>query len=185
MKKDNFGLKEESKNLSSRLEIALQERDEISSERDSLKSQLDLALNENKILKNKNDYENVLKKNKDLTSKLDFLLKENESLKKKISSISKELDLVSKKNISLKNDLDSHVCHTSVASYSSSPIACTSSSMIENDFFAKEEYGLFGLHFEPLYFEPYTFGIYVSKEASSSYACIQTTAYTCSSCSHT
>ena len=62
LKKDSFGLKEENENLSFRLEIALQERDEISSERDSLKSQLDLTLNENKILKSKNDCENVLKK---------------------------------------------------------------------------------------------------------------------------
>ena len=69
----------------------MQERDEISSESDSLKSQLDLALNENKILKTKNDCENVLKKNEALTSKLDFVLKENDSLKNKIISISKEL----------------------------------------------------------------------------------------------
>ena len=40
---------------------------------------------------------------------------------------------MSNENVSLKNDLDSHVCHASVASHSSSPIACTSSSMIEND----------------------------------------------------
>ena len=45
----------------------------------------------------------------------------------------KELDLASKKNISLKNDFDSHVCHASVASHSTSPIACTSSSKIDND----------------------------------------------------
>ena len=32
----------------------------------------------------------------------------------------------------MKNDLDTHVCHASVASSSSSPIACTSS-IIEND----------------------------------------------------
>ena len=32
-----------------------------------------------------------------------------------------------------KNDLDSHVCHVSVASHSSSPIACTSSSRIDNN----------------------------------------------------
>ena len=43
--------------------MTLQERDENSNERDSLKSQLDLALNENKILKSKNDCENVSKKN--------------------------------------------------------------------------------------------------------------------------
>ena len=51
----------------------------------------------------------------------------------KIALISKDLDLVSKKNISLKNDMDSHVCHASIASPSILPIACTSSSMIEND----------------------------------------------------
>ena len=50
----------------------------------------------------------------------------------KIALISKDLDLDSKKNISLKNDIDSHVCHASVASSSSISIACTSS-IIEND----------------------------------------------------
>ena len=84
----------------------MQERDEISSERDSLKSQLELVPNENKSLKHKNNCEIVLKKNEVLSSKLDFVVKENESLKNKIISISKNLDLVSKKNISLKNDLD-------------------------------------------------------------------------------
>ena len=84
-------------------------------------------------MKNKNDCEIVLKKNEFLTSKLDFVVKENESLKLKIISISKELDLVSKKNIVLKNDIDSHVCHASVVSHSSSPIACSTSSKIEND----------------------------------------------------
>ena len=58
MKKKSFGLNKENENLSSKLDVALQERDEISSERDSLKSQLELALNENKILKSKNDCEN-------------------------------------------------------------------------------------------------------------------------------
>ena len=111
----------------------MQERDEISNERDSLKSKLDLALNENKILKSKNDCENILKKNEDLTLKLDFIVKENESLKNKIISISKDLDLISNKNKFLKNDLDSHVCHANIASPSSISIACTSSSMIEND----------------------------------------------------
>ena len=53
--------------------------------------------------------------------------------KKKISSISKELDLVSKKNTYLKNDLDTHVCHASIALSSNVSIACTSSSIIEND----------------------------------------------------
>jgi len=69
--------------------MILQERVEISSERDSLKSQLDLALKENKILKNKNDCDDVLKKNEVLSSKLDFVLKENNSLKNKIALISK------------------------------------------------------------------------------------------------
>ena len=111
--------------------MALQERDEISNERDSLKSKLDLTLRENELLKNKNDYDDVLKKNKILSSKLDIALKKNNSLKNKIASISKELDLVSKKNIFLKNDLDTHVCH---ASSSSIPIACsTSCTIIEND----------------------------------------------------
>ena len=56
--------------------MTLQERVEISSERDSLKSQLNLALNENKILKNKNDCDDVLKKNEVLFSKLKIILKE-------------------------------------------------------------------------------------------------------------
>ena len=83
-------------------------------------------------MRNKNDCENVLKKNETLTSKLDFVLKENEYLKNKIISISKDLDLMSNENISLKNDLDSHVCHAYVPSSSSTSIACTSSE-IEND----------------------------------------------------
>ena len=105
---------------------------EISNERDSLKSKLELALKENEFLKNRNNCNEVLKKNKVISSKLDFVLKENESLKNKIASISKELEMVSKKNISLQNDLSAHVCHASVAS-SSLPIACTSSSRIDND----------------------------------------------------
>ena len=134
LKKKTFKLTKENKDLSSKFDIILQEKDEISNERDSLKSKLDLALNENKILKSKNDCENVLKKNEDLTLKLDFVVKENESLKMKIALISKDLNLVSKKNISLKNDMDSHVCHASIASPSSISIACTSSSsLIEND----------------------------------------------------
>ena len=51
LKKKSFKLKEENKDLFSKLNMTLQERDEISNERDSLKSQLDLAFNENKILK--------------------------------------------------------------------------------------------------------------------------------------
>ena len=109
----------------------MQEKVEIFNERDSLKFQLDLALNENKILKNKNNCDEILKKNEALSSKLDFALRENESLKNKIVLISKKLDLVSKENIFLKNNLDTHVCHASSSSVS---IACsTSSSIIEND----------------------------------------------------
>ena len=68
-----------------------------------------------------------------LSSKLDFVLKENESLENKIISISKDLDLMSNENISLKYDIDSHVCYASIASPSSVPIACsTSSSIIKN-----------------------------------------------------
>ena len=113
--------------------MALQEKVKISNECDSLKSQLELALKENESLINRNDCDIVLKKNEVLSSKLDFVLKENESLKNKISSISKELDLFSKKNTTLQNDIDSHVCHASVASSSSIPIACTTSSIIKND----------------------------------------------------
>ena len=55
-------------------------------------------------------------------------------LKNEIDLITKELDLVLKKNESLKIDIDSHVCHASVASSSSTPIACsTLSSSIEKD----------------------------------------------------
>ena len=75
----------------------MQERDEISNERNSLKSKLDLALKENEILKTKNDCENVLKKNETLSSKLDFVLKENVALKNKIISISKDLEVCLKK----------------------------------------------------------------------------------------
>ena len=57
LKKKSFALKEENENLSSKLDLILRERDEISNGRDSLKSQLELALKENKILKNKNDYD--------------------------------------------------------------------------------------------------------------------------------
>ena len=65
-------------------------------------------------MKNKNNCDEVLKKNEVLFSKLIFVLKENVSLKNKIISISKELDLISNENKSLKNDLDSHVCHARV-----------------------------------------------------------------------
>ena len=53
LKKKNFKLNKENKDLFSKLDLVLQERDEFSNERDSLKSQLELALNENKILKKK------------------------------------------------------------------------------------------------------------------------------------
>ena len=84
LKKKSFRLNKENKDLCSKLDLALQEKVEISNERNSLKSQLELTLSENKILKNKNECENVWKKNESLTSKLDFVVKENESLKIKI-----------------------------------------------------------------------------------------------------
>ena len=43
--------------------MILQEKVDILSERDSLKTQLDFSSKENKILKNKNDYDDVLKNN--------------------------------------------------------------------------------------------------------------------------
>ena len=49
LKKKTFKIKEENKNLFSKLNTTLQERDEISIERDSLKSQHDLALKEKKF----------------------------------------------------------------------------------------------------------------------------------------
>ena len=67
--------------LCSKLDLILQEKVEISNERDLLKFKLELALKENDILKNRNDCNNVLKKNEFLTSKLDFVLKENDFLK--------------------------------------------------------------------------------------------------------
>jgi len=119
LKKTSFGLNQENKDLCSKLDLALQEKIEIPNERDSLKSQLELVLKENEILKNRNDCDIVLKKNEILSSKLDFVIKENESLKMKIALISKDLDLFSKKNTTLQNNIDSHVCHASVASSSS------------------------------------------------------------------
>ena len=105
----------------------------ISSKRDFLKSQRDLALKENKILKNKNYCDDVLKKNEVLSSKLDFVLKENDSVKNKIILISKELECISLEKVSLKNDLDSHVCHATITSSSCVSIACFIISSIEND----------------------------------------------------
>ena len=55
-------------------------------------------------------------------------------MKNKIDLISQELKDCLKKNVSLKNDLDTHVCHASVASPSSSHITCSTLSLsIEND----------------------------------------------------
>ena len=83
-------------------------------------------------MKSKNDCDDVLKNNEVLSSKLDFILKDNHSLKNEFDFITKELDLVLKKNESLKIDIDSHVCHARVVP-SRSPIACTSSSRINDD----------------------------------------------------
>ena len=91
--------------MHSRFDIVLQEKEEISNERDSLKSQLELALNENKFLKSKNDCDDVLKKNEVLSSKVDSVLRDNNILKNEIDFITKELDICIKKNISLKNDV--------------------------------------------------------------------------------
>ena len=110
----------------------MQEKVEVYNERDSLRSQLDLALKENKILKNRNDCNDVLKNNEVLSSKLDFILRDNDSLKNEINFISKELEICLNKNKSLKNDIDSHVCHARVVS-PRSPLACSTSSTIQND----------------------------------------------------
>ena len=75
LKKKSFELNKENKDLCSTLDLVLQEKVEISNERDSLKSKLDLALKENEILKNRNDCNDVLKKNEILSSKLDFIVK--------------------------------------------------------------------------------------------------------------
>ena len=96
--------------------MILQEKVEISNERDSLKSQLDLALKENNFLKSKNDCETLLKKNENLSSKVDFVLKENVALKNKIISISNDLNVCLEKNIVLQNNMDAHVCHARVVS---------------------------------------------------------------------
>ena len=117
---------------SSKLDLVLQEKVEVYNERDSLRSQLDLALKENEFLKSKNDCETLLKKNENLSSKVEFVLRGNHSLKNEIDFITKELDICVKKNISLKNDMSSHVCHARVVS-PRSPIACTSSSRINDD----------------------------------------------------
>ena len=75
LKSKSFELKKENKILFSKHNLVLQERVEISNERDSFKVQLDLAINENKILRNENEFDLVLKKNKILSSKLDFVIK--------------------------------------------------------------------------------------------------------------
>ena len=75
MKKKTFKIKEENKNLFSKLDLTLQEMVEVSNEKDSLKTQLDLTLKENKILKNKNNCDDVLKNNEVLSSKLDFVIR--------------------------------------------------------------------------------------------------------------
>jgi len=72
LKKKSLKLKEENEDLFSKLNMISQERVEISSERDSLKTQLDLVLKENEILKNRNDFDIVLKKNEFLFLKLDL-----------------------------------------------------------------------------------------------------------------
>ena len=66
----------------SNFDLALQEKIEISSERDSLKSQLDLSLKENDFLKSKNDCDDVLKKNEILSSKLDIVFKREQFFEK-------------------------------------------------------------------------------------------------------
>ena len=104
------------KKLSSKLDKVLQEKVEVYNERDSLRSQLELALKENKFLKSKNDSETLLKKNENLSSKVDFTLKENVALKNKIISISNNLDVCLKKNDVLKNKIDAHVCHARLVS---------------------------------------------------------------------
>ena len=70
-------------------------------------------------MKNKDDCNDVLKKNNVLTSKIDFVVKENESLKNEIVFITKELDICVKKNVSLQNNIDAHVCHARVVSHTS------------------------------------------------------------------
>ena len=94
-----------------------------------MRSQLDLALKENKFLKSKNDCETLLKKNENLSSKVDFVLKENVALKNKIIFISNDLNVCLKKNEVLQNRIDVHVCHASPRI----PIACHTSSLINND----------------------------------------------------
>jgi len=133
LKKKSLEIEKENKCLHARLDCVLQEKEEISNDRDSLKSQLELALKENNVLKSKNDCHAILKKNEKLSSKIDFVLKENVDLKNKIISISNELNACLEKNIVLHNKINAHVCHASVASSSRLPNACISSSKINDD----------------------------------------------------
>ena len=75
LKKKSLVIEKENKSLHSRLNNILQEKVEVYNERDSLRSQLDLALKENEFLKSKNDCHAILKKNENLSSKVDFVLK--------------------------------------------------------------------------------------------------------------
>ena len=72
----------------------------------SLKSQLELALNENKILKSKNDCNDVLKKNEILSSKLDIVLQEKDAISNERDSLKSQLELAIKENEILKNQND-------------------------------------------------------------------------------
>ena len=63
LKKKSLRIEQENKSLHARLNNVLQEKVEVSNERDALRSQLELALKENKFLKSKNDCETLLKKN--------------------------------------------------------------------------------------------------------------------------
>jgi len=132
LKKKSLEIEKENKCLHARLDNVLQEKVEVYNERDSLRSQLELALKENEFLKSKNDCHAILKKNENLSSRVDFVLKENVVLKNKIISISNDLNVCLEKNIVLQNKIDSHVCHARVVS-PKSPIACSTSSMLEND----------------------------------------------------
>ena len=62
------------------------------------------------------------------------MLKENDSLKNKIVLISKELECIYLWKVFFKNDLESHICHATIASSSCASIACSTSSFnVEND----------------------------------------------------
>ena len=72
LKKKSLGIEKENKSLHSRLNNILQEKVEVYNERDSLRSQLELALKENEFLKSKNDCHVILKKNENLSSKVEL-----------------------------------------------------------------------------------------------------------------